>query len=175
MANKSISLSTEERAYLKACMVGSTSLTLEEVDRLDSSIIKKLDRADKRIKIASAKVKGRSLQQKVGQRIADVTGTKYGSLDTDDVGSRPMGQCGTDVILRGEALKKFPYSVECKSSESFSFVDTVEQVKYNQERYKLKSWIIFHKRKAIPETLAVMDSEEFFRIYSGYLKGETKK
>ena len=72
----------------------------------------------KRIKISSAKAKGRNLQKWVCGKISKLLNIPWGKDEL--IASREMGQSGTDVRLIGEALEKFPYSVECKWQETWS-------------------------------------------------------
>ena len=64
-----------------------------------------------RISVKSAKAKARRLQDWTAKRISEITGIP---VEKDgDVEPRQMGQAGVDVILRGEALKLVPFSIEC--------------------------------------------------------------
>lgn len=113
-----------------------------------------------RIKVSSAKAKGRKLQQFVAQKIADITGCAYGK--DEDIESRPMGQSGTDVILRGKAKDLFSFAVECKAQESWSVHSWIEQAQKNTGRFK--TWLLFAKRKN-HKPVIIMDAEEFFKLY----------
>ena len=44
-----------------------------------------------------------------------------------------MGQSVVDITLRDEALQKFPFSIECKSTESINLRDFIQQAKSNQK------------------------------------------
>ena len=125
--------------------------------------LKKIEKEAKPIKISSAKAKGRDLQKYACQKISEYTGVEWGNTDEHFIRSREMGQSGVDVILLGEARKCFPFSIECKNSESFSFKSTIEQVKNNVKEGDY--WIIFHKRKGM-NPIVIMDSEEFFSFIS---------
>lgn len=148
MASKWILLTDADRENIKFhCKVGSP-------------LYKKMEKAEKRIKISSAKGKGRNLQQWLCEEISKLTGIPYTPGDDQSlIASRPMGQHGLDVILRGEALKAFPYSVECKSSEQLELVETIEQAKANE--YKGTHWLILHKRKAIAKPIVIMEWNTF--------------
>jgi hypothetical protein len=63
------------------------------------------------ISVASAKAKGRKLQQTV----RDAIRAAFPALDPIDVQSCPMGSAGDDVILSAAARAVFPYAVECKA------------------------------------------------------------
>jgi len=62
------------------------------------------------VKPASAKAKGRRLQQYVRDRIREAFG-----LHEDDVQSRSTSAGGEDVILSEKARGVFPFSIECKN------------------------------------------------------------
>jgi hypothetical protein len=126
-------------------------------------IIKKCKNQMKTIKISSRKGKGRGLQMEVCRDISELTGIPYDqSSDTCDIHSREMGLSGNDIILRGEALKRFPFSVECKCSESFNLQGTYEQVATNCTSGT--DWLIVHKRKSIPEIIVVLSWDAFKKI-----------
>jgi hypothetical protein len=114
-----------------------------------------------RITHQSAKSKGRTLQQWVCQRIADLTGFAWG-MD-EPISSRPMGQCGTDVRMEAGVLKKFPFSVECKWQESWGVPGWIEQARTNQ--VKGTDWLLVCKRSRKPPVI-VMDAARFFEIYA---------
>lgn len=120
-----------------------------------------------RIKIASAKAKGRRLQQEIAQKIADITKCIYGK--DEDIESRPMGQAGTDVILRGKAKELFPFAVECKACESWSIHSWIDQSKKNKGKFD--TWLLFARRSR-EKTVVVMDADKFFELYQDYLNLE---
>lgn len=123
------------------------------------------DKRKKRISVQSAKAKGRRLQQWTAQKIADLTGCKYGK--DEDIDSRPMGQAGTDVILRGEAKQLFPFAIENKACESWSVHSWINQAKANVGDFK--TWLLIAKRSR-EKAVVIMDAEEFFKLYSNILK-----
>lgn len=115
-----------------------------------------------RISVRSAKNKGKRLQNWMCQKISDLIGISWGSADDKLIQSRTMGLSGADVILRGEALKAFPYSVECKSAETFNLTKTVEQAKQNM--YPGTDWLIVYKRKSFSKPVIIVDSAVFFKL-----------
>jgi len=126
-------------------------------------IIRKCKNNAKTIKISSRKGKGRNLQMTVAEGISKVTGVPYvQSSDTCDIHSREMGLSGNDIILRGEALKRFPFSVECKCTESLNLTNTYEQVVANL--VPGTDWLICHKRKSIPEIIVMLSWDVFKKI-----------
>lgn len=127
---------------------------------------KRLERAAKRISVSSAKSKGRNLQQWVCREIADMTGLIYEAGDDESlIDSRQMGQQGLDIILRGLAQQRFPFSIECKSSETLSLHQAVEQVKANQRRDT--DWLVIYKKKAFSEPVVILTWSAFRRLWSG--------
>ncbi len=114
----------------------------------------------KSISISSRKAKGRKLQQYVANKIGKLLGLPVGK--DLDIESRQMSQSGVDIILRGEALRDFPFSVECKSQETWSVPAWIEQAEKNTKQNT--HWLLFMKRKR-EKPVIVMDAETFFEIY----------
>ena len=112
-----------------------------------------------KIKVQSAKAKGRRLQQWVCERISDLINLPFGP--DCPVESRPMGQSGADVRLDREAQKLFPYAVECKSQEKWSVPQWIEQAKTHVKGDL--NWLLFIKRNR-SKPLVVMDADLFFKI-----------
>ncbi len=103
------------------------------------NLLKKLNKS--KIKTCSAKAKGREFQKIIAQDLADKFNLKI-EKDVGDIEIRPMGQAGVDIILRGEGLKKFPFSVECKNTKKF-LVSFIEQAKSNVK--KDTDWLLVWK------------------------------
>lgn len=160
MASKWIPLDEKEREEIRK------ALTSSKTDQaITKRIIKRLDSSEKRIKVSSAKGKGRALQQEVCRRISNITGIPFNNQDDScDIHSREMGQAGVDVILRGEAKKKFPFSIECKSVEQISFRDFINQAKANS---KEGDWLLVIKTKSIPEIVVCLSWDKFEQIFKG--------
>lgn len=140
-----------------------------EKQRSDN-IIKKINRALTPIKVSSAKSKGRELQKRICQDISDVIGISYDQKDDFClIHSREMGQSGCDIVLRGEAKRLFPYSIECKNTESLSLYAAIDQAKSNI--YDQTEWMVIHKRKG-SDPIVIMDWAGFLKKYAekGYLK-----
>lgn len=117
----------------------------------------------KRIKVSSAKAKGRSLQQWVCGKISKLTGIDTGK--DCPIESRPMGQTGCDVRMEQSVLKQFPFSVECKAQESWSVPAWIEQAKKNLLRNT--SWLLFIRRSRMnPHAVVLLDADVFFQIIS---------
>ena len=127
-------------------------------------LMKRLGNSLKTITVASRKGKGRNLQKFICGEIAELVGTYYDQKDDQClIHSREMGQAGTDIILRGNALSEFPFSVEAKCSESLNLLETYNQVTANT--VEGTDWMIVHKRKSIPETLCVISWGTFKKLF----------
>ncbi len=113
----------------------------------------------KRIKTASAKAKGRKLQQWMCQKISDLLHIPWGKDEL--IASREMGQSGTDVRLLGTAQMEFQYSVECKAQETWSVPAWIKQAQAN--RKEGTDWLLVCKRKN-EKPIIIMDAEEFFLL-----------
>lgn len=111
------------------------------------------------ISVASRKAKGRNLQKWVCDKFSLLTNIPWGSEDDMEIQSRPMGQSGVDVILRGSAAAVLPLSVECKSTEKLGIETTVEQAKKNKKDGT--DWVIVHKRKKFRKPIVIIDWDFF--------------
>ena len=128
--------------------------------------------AKKRIKISSAKAKGRGLQQWVCKKISELTGYEYGSSGDDKpIESRPMGQMGCDVRMESQVKKLFPYSVECKRCENWSIPAWIKQAKENQAQNT--DWLLIIK-KSHEDPIAIIDANLFFEIQGALLFWKNK-
>lgn len=115
-----------------------------------------------RIKVSSAKAKGRGLQQWVCKQISALTGYEWGSSGDDKpIESRPMGQSGCDVRLESQVRKVFPFSVECKRQESWSVHAWIKQAKENE--VPGTNWLLVAKRNN-EDPVIMMDANSFFEI-----------
>lgn len=111
----------------------------------------------KRIKPSSAKAKGRTLQHWVCQKISDLLEIPWGKDEL--IASREMGQSGTDVRLIGEAQTRFPFSVECKCQETWSFPAWIRQARGNQKEGT--DWLLIVNKNFHAPTVT-MDAQRFF-------------
>lgn len=115
----------------------------------------------KGIKPASAKAKGRKLQQDV----AAVILAAFPTLEPDDVRSTSMGAGGDDVQLSPAARRAFPFTVECKQRETHSVYTFYDQASTHGAKERAKGTpgyeplviVRADRRKA----LAVMDLDFF--------------
>lgn len=104
---------------------------------------------------ASAKAKGRALQQKVRDIILEL----FPTLEADDVRSTSMGAGGEDVTLSPAARRCVPFQIECKSKARSQVHTYYAQAKSHGNHEPLV--IVKQDRK---ETLAILDAEVFFKL-----------
>lgn len=158
---KEIKFTPDEAGYIKKVLAQEESKTAKH-------ILSKISRAEKRIQHASAKAKGRNLQYWVCERIAGMFGIKFDQNDNDcEIHSREMGQNGTDIVLRGNCRRLFPFSVECKACETLNVPEWIEQASKNVE--KDKDWLLVVKKQSIGKPIAIMDFGAFEKIMQEYL------
>jgi hypothetical protein len=162
-------------------MERNVRLTDEDMDYLATvledgagrKIVDKLRRSQKRITVASAKAKGRNLQYEVGQALAEALGFSWSPLgDESEIASRPMGQRGADVILRGEARRLLKLAIECKAVKSFSFKSAMEQAKANAGEGELP--VVMH-RPFKDQVYAIFSLSDFIVLLKelvGFRKGD---
>ena len=110
-----------------------------------------------RIKVSSAKAKGRRLQQWV----RDYLHSNLKGIEKDDVTSTPSGVNGPDIGLSPLARKLFPWTVECKSRSSFSVYDALEQAERNLIKNTKPIAILKGDRK---QPLALVYAEDLLEI-----------
>ena len=152
MSSKHVQLSKSDR-----CEILSLSIS--------NALRRKIERADKPIKVRSAKAKGMNFQATVCEFIADLIGIPFLRGDDESlILPRASGQNGTDIALRGEAKKRFPFSVECKASESLNIVETIAQAKANEGIGT--DWLVVHRRKALEEDIVMMSWQTFAKFWS---------
>ncbi len=119
----------------------------------------------KTISVASRKAKGRRLQKLIAEYISKITGIP---VEKDgDIESRPMGQSGRDVILRGKAKELFCFhGIECKARESLNIWQALSQA----EEHGGKPIVFFKRNRS--DTYVALRAEDFFDLYEEILKGE---
>ncbi len=111
----------------------------------------------KRISVASAKSKGRRLQQDIRDRVLEIFKDE---LEPDDVRSTGGGQSGADLQMSPLAKRKFPFALEAKNQEAFSIWASLEQAEKNSEN--LMPLLVFKRNHT--KTYACLDADDFFRI-----------
>lgn len=149
----------DERKFLIK-VLSSYNPNLKETKKL----INRIEKSMKRITVASAKGKGRSLQYWVCERLAKLFGINY--VQSDDnclIHSREMGQHGTDVITRGTVYELFKYDIECKAQEALSIPDWIAQAKDNTKEGR--DWLLVVKKQSVGNPFVVMDWDAFERLY----------
>lgn len=109
------------------------------------------------------KAKGRKFQQEIAKRISEILDIP---VEKDgDIESRPMGQSGPDVILRGTAKELFPFVVETKFCEKWDIHKWIKQARHYGD-----NWLLFCK-KSRSKPIVVMDCDMFFTIYELLFEG----
>jgi hypothetical protein len=108
------------------------------------------------MKTASAKAKGRRLQQWVAKMLVEHLG-----VDAEDLESRPMGSSGEDIIMGKLTRQKFPYSVECKNQEAVNVWKAYEQAESNSKQYE--PVVVIKRNNHKP--LVVVDAEYFIGLH----------
>jgi len=112
---------------------------------------------------ASRKAKGRRLQKEIAEYISKLTGIP--AQKDGDIESRPMGQSGRDVILRGEAKKMFIFhGIECKNREALNIWQALSQA----EEHGGKPIVFFKRNRS--ETYVALKADDFFELYELALK-----
>lgn len=123
---------------------------------------RQLERDLKPIKVRSAKNKGKNLQNKVCEKLSDVLDIPWSNSDDEAlIQSRQMGHAGVDIILRGEARNRFPFSIECKSTETFNLMGTLNQAKSNI--IENTDWLIIYKNKKLKSPIVIIDFDVFLQ------------
>ena len=108
------------------------------------------------MKTASAKAKGRKLQQWFANLLVESLG-----LDEEDIESRPMGSQGEDIILGKQSRQIFPYSVECKNQEAVNVWKAYEQATENCKGYE--PLVVIKRNRTKP--LVLVDAEYFVELH----------
>jgi len=153
MAKRTLNLDTKDIQFI-----------LEHLPVDSTPLRKKLENNLKTIKVSSRKGKGRGFQQEICQLISELIDIPYNQADEQcEIHSKEMGLRGVDLVFRGEALKRFPFSVECKNCESLDLAKTVTPAR----DYTIANthWLIFHRRKSIPEDLVMMSTGTFAYLF----------
>lgn len=108
------------------------------------------------MKTASAKAKGRKLQQFV----RDALITRL-NLSTDDVKSTSMGASGEDVQLSSFARLRFPHSIECKSRAKIAVYEWYQQAKDNAGSHS--PLLVIKQDRSDP--LVVLSLDDYLKLY----------
>lgn len=108
---------------------------------------------------SSAKNKGRILQQLIAKKISELLCIPWGP--DEQIASRPGSCNGTDIILTGEAEKRFKFACECKNQQSWAIHKWISQARKNEKPGK--PWLLFAKRNHM-KPVVVMDADVFFKL-----------
>ncbi len=168
---KEMIFSKDESKLIKECLrykiegLRCSHLDTIKQQKVYEKLIKKFERAEKKIKVSSAKGKGRVLQYWVCERIAKIFNVSF--VQSDDnclVHSREMGQHGTDVVLHGKIYKRFPFDIECKSCETLSVPEWVRQARTNCKEGR--DWLLVFRKQTIGgNPLVIMEWDCFEKIF----------
>jgi hypothetical protein len=159
LANRVVSLSDEEIQFIKSCLSANSFPSKWDVVKQISA---KLERSQHRILNASAKGKGYSLQVWVCDRVAKLFGVKWSNSDDESpVASRPMGQRGEDIILRGEVRNRFPFSIECKAVKELRLADAVKQAEANAAKGRFP--VVVYRQTGV-DPVVIMSWGTFERV-----------
>ena len=110
------------------------------------------------MKPQSAKAKGRRLQQWLRSLLL-----RELKISPADVESRSMGAPGEDLMLSQAARELWPYSVECKNTESLNVWAAWKQACANAGEHE--PLLIIKRNRAPP--LAVVDALHFVKLSTG--------
>jgi hypothetical protein len=121
----------------------------------------------KKISVASAKAKGRRLQQWV----RDFLRSNLPGVEDDDITSTPGGVNGPDIGLSPLARRTFPWTVECKARARVGLYDALEQAESNLIDNTRPVAIYKQDRK---EPIAVLYAKDFLEL-TACQKKPTKK
>jgi hypothetical protein len=110
------------------------------------------------MKPASAKAKGRKLQQWV----RDALLAAAPDLEPDDVRSTSMGASGEDLLLSPAARRVFPISIECKCQERLNIWDALKQAQANAAGH---TPVVFFKRNR-SEVFVALPAQTLIDLYA---------
>ena len=113
----------------------------------------------KTISVASRKAKGRKLQQMVAIKFATKYNLEYG-VD-EDIGSREMGQSGTDIKMSKHTKGLIPFDIECKNQETWSIPNWWQQCTKNTSDDR-KPLLICSKNRH--DVLAVLKLDDLLEL-----------
>ncbi len=160
-----VAINDKEKQFLLKILQDAKADTNAEKKML-AALINRVTKTG-RIKPRSAKQKGLDWQKEVCALVSDITGIEYNQQDdTCEIHSRESGLNGTDVILRGKAKEKFPFSIECKNCKTISLPDWVRQAESNCDA--LDNWLLFIKSPVLPcKKVVVLAFSKFREIMGG--------
>lgn len=110
------------------------------------------------MKPASAKSKGRRLQQLIRDMLLDL----YPELKPDDIRSTAMGQGGEDVQLSPAARERIPFQIECKNKKEVAVINWLKQAATHGDYIPI---VIAKQNHSDP--VVVIDAKTFFNLVKG--------
>ena len=119
------------------------------------------------MKTASAKAKGRKLQNEVREILL-----KYYGLEEGDIKTAIMGESGEDLILSPWAEKRIPFSIECKNTEKLNIWGAIKQAESNSDANRIPL-VVFSRNRS--QTYCVLEFEELLRLLGEYNIYEFKR
>lgn len=134
-------------------------------------LIKRIKNSMKTIKPRSAKNKGLEWQKETCEIVSRITGIPYDQKsDECEIHSRESGLSGVDIILRGEAKKRFPFCIECKNAKTISLAEWVRQAQDNCN--ESDNWLLVIKSPILPmKKIVVMSLSKFEKIATAIVQG----
>jgi len=114
-------------------------------------------------RVRTGKAKGRRLQKYVAGKISEMTGISMGK--DRDIESREMGQAGVDIKLYGKAKELFPYAIECKNAQNWSFKGYIKQARDNNTD-GWDNWLLFVGKNHF-KPIVLMEADLFFELFNG--------
>jgi hypothetical protein len=166
MARRLVTLTDEDILFIKNALHKQTHFEL-----LENKIIAKLKRSQTRIQSASAKQKGKGLQHFVCEKLSALLGIPWSQDDDAEISSRPMGQHGVDVILRGRARELVPFAFECKAVKALRFADAVEQADGNAFGDQIGAVVY---RAPSKQPVVILSWNSFEKVLGRYISPRSK-
>jgi hypothetical protein len=167
MARRLVTLTDEDILYIKKSMESQPAFWT-----VGKKIIAKLERSQTQIKTASAKQKGRSLQYFVCEKLSALLGIPWSQDDDAEISSRPMGQHGVDIILRGRARELAPFAFECKAVKALRFADAVEQADGNASGDQIGAVVY---RAPSQQPVVILSWNSFEKVLGRYIIAGSSK
>lgn len=118
------------------------------------------------MKPASAKGKGRRLQNEVAALFRKCYLEKEPGGHPDDIKTAVMGESGKDLMFFGHARPMFEYAIECKNQEKLNIWKTMKQAESNASDNEVP--IAIFKRN-YSKTYVTMSLSDFFVLVHEYV------
>lgn len=95
------------------------------------------------MKPASAKAKGRALQNKIRELILE----HFPSLEPDDVKCAVMGESGQDIHLSPAAARQVPFAIEAKNQERLDLWGSLKQAEEHSKKTGREPLLVFKRNR----------------------------